>query len=52
MNGSIYIWKRDSLIRERQVFYPSTILYEMPPERSIDIDSEFDFEVVRWLMEH
>ena len=51
MNGSIYVWRRDALIREPQVFYPSTILYEMPPERSIDIDSEFDFSVVRWLME-
>lgn len=51
MNGSIYVWRRDSLVREPQVFYPSTILYEMPAERSIDVDSEFDFRVVRWLME-
>lgn len=51
MNGSIYIWRRDSLIREPVVFYPSTILYEMPQERSIDVDSEFDFRLVTWLME-
>lgn len=51
MNGSIYVWKRDSLIENPVVFYPSTILYEMPPERSQDIDSEYDFRVVRWLME-
>lgn len=50
MNGSIYVWRRDSLVREPVVFYPSTILYEMPPERSIDIDSEFDFRIVTWLM--
>jgi N-acylneuraminate cytidylyltransferase/CMP-N,N'-diacetyllegionaminic acid synthase len=51
MNGSIYVWRRDSLVREPQVFYPSTILFEMPPERSIDIDSEFDFRLVKWLLE-
>lgn len=50
MNGSIYVWKRDSLVREPVVFYPSTILYEMPPERSIDVDSELDFKIVTWLM--
>lgn len=51
MNGSIYIWRRDSLLHDPVVFYPSTILYEMPPERSHDVDSEFDFRVVQWLME-
>ncbi|MGV8884418.1 MAG: cytidylyltransferase domain-containing protein [Microbacteriaceae bacterium] len=51
MNGSIYVWKRDSLIENPVVFFPSTILFEMPPERSQDIDSEYDFRVVKWLME-
>jgi N-acylneuraminate cytidylyltransferase/CMP-N,N'-diacetyllegionaminic acid synthase len=51
MNGSIYVWRRDSLIDNPVVFYPSTILYEMPPERSHDVDSEYDFRVVQWLME-
>ncbi len=51
MNGSIYIWRRDSLISNPVVFYPSTILFEMPPERSHDVDSEFDFRIVQWLME-
>lgn len=51
MNGSIYVWKRDSLMSDPVVFYPTTILYEMPVERSIDVDSEFDFRLVTWLME-
>lgn len=51
MNGSIYVWKRDSLVKNPVVFYPSTILYEMPPERSPDIDTEYDFRLVSWLME-
>lgn len=50
MNGSIYIWRRESLLVEQVVFFPSTILYEMPSERSVDVDSEFDFRVVEWLM--
>src|SRR5690606_14682721 len=35
MNGSIYIWRRDSLLSNPVVFYPSTILYEMPAEKSV-----------------
>ena len=51
MNASIYVWQRDALEREAKVFFPSTRIYEMPPERSLDIDSEFDFEIVSWLLE-
>lgn len=50
MNGSIYVWRRGALLDEQVVFFPSTILYEMPDDRSIDVDSEFDFRVVEWLM--
>ncbi len=51
MNGSIYVWRRESLVEQQVVFFPSTILYEMPAERSIDVDSELDFRMVTWLME-
>ena len=51
MNGSIYVWRRDSLIENPVVFYPSTIIYEMPPERSHDVDSEYDWRIVKWLLE-
>lgn len=50
MNGSIYVWRRRALLEDQVVFFPSTILYEMPAERSIDVDSEFDFRIVEWLM--
>jgi len=49
MNASIYVWKRDILVSDPRVFYASTRLFEMPPERSHDIDSELDFELVSWL---
>lgn len=51
MNASIYVWNRDVLMDSPQVFFPTTQIFEMPAERSLDIDSEFDFEIVRWLME-
>lgn len=51
MNASVYAWKRDSVIADPVVFFPTTLIFEMPPERSLDIDSEFDFAVVDWLMQ-
>lgn len=50
MNASIYIWKRDVLLNEKSLFIENTGLYVMPEERSIDIDSELDFEFVEFLM--
>lgn len=50
MNASIYIWKRDIILNENSLFLEKTGLYVMPEERSIDIDSELDFEFVEFLM--
>lgn len=49
MNASIYAWRRDGFVVDPKVFYPDTQLYEMPPERSHDIDSELDFIIVEVL---
>lgn len=51
MNASIYVWRRDAFVERPAVFYDDTKLYEMPEDRSVDIDSELDFEIVRLLME-
>ena len=51
MNASIYAWKKDSLFRSPSVFQESSAVYLMPEERSWDIDSKFDFEVVSFLMD-
>lgn len=51
MNASIYVWRRDVFVEDPKVFYASTRLFEMPPERSHDIDSLLDFEIVAFLME-
>ena len=50
MNGSIYVWRREVFYRNPAVLYDDTLLFEMPEERSIDIDSELDFEIVRMLL--
>jgi N-acylneuraminate cytidylyltransferase/CMP-N,N'-diacetyllegionaminic acid synthase len=50
MNASVYVWNRDVFWRNPAVFYDDTLLFEMPAERSIDIDSELDFEIVRMLL--
>lgn len=50
MNASVYVWKRNALIKNMAVFNKDTMLYEMPEERSIDIDTELDFEMVEFLM--
>jgi CMP-N,N'-diacetyllegionaminic acid synthase len=50
MNASIYVWRRDALFDSDDVIRPQTRLYVMPEERSLDIDSELDFEMVSYLM--
>lgn len=50
MNASIYIWKRESLLDQKSLFLEKTGLYVMPEERSIDIDTELDFEFVEFMM--
>lgn len=51
MNASIYIWKRKAFFEAQSIFTNNTILYVMPEERSLDIDSELDFEIVQFLAE-
>jgi len=50
MNASIYVWNRVSFFNSDTVFLHDTMLYEMPEERSIDIDTELDFEFVEFLL--
>lgn len=50
MNASIYVWARDALFENDTLFVPQTRLHVMPEERSIDVDSELDFEFVEFLL--
>lgn len=49
LNASIYIWKRNALFENNSVISNRTILYVMPEERSMDIDSPFDLKIARFL---
>ena len=50
MNASIYIWKREIILKTNELFLDKTGLYVMPEERSIDIDSPLDFDFVEYLL--
>lgn len=50
MNASIYVWWRESLINLPHVISDKTKLFEMPSERSFDIDNELDFDIVEFLL--
>ena len=50
MNASIFIWKRKALINEKNVFVKDNNIYIMPENRSYDIDSKLDFEIVSFLL--
>ena len=50
MNASVYVWRRDALFSYPTIFNRDTLFYEMPEERSIDIDSELDFTFVEFIM--
>lgn len=50
MNASIHIWRRDTLFANDSRFQDDTIVFEMPFERSIDIDTEIEFTINELLM--
>lgn len=52
MNGSIYVWRREPFLTAPFIFGPQTRLFEMPRERSVDIDDEFDFAIAAMLASH
>ncbi len=49
-NSSIYIWKRKELLNFKSLFPKKTVIYEMPAERSWDIDNKFDLYIVKNIM--
>ena len=50
MNASIYFWKRNALLRKKNLFGKNVGIYEMPRERSVDIDDYFDLVIVKKLI--
>lgn len=51
LNASVFVWTRGALFSDNDtVFNAKTVLFEMPEERSIDIDTETDFRFVEFIM--
>ena len=49
-NGAVYVFKH-TLLKEKYSYYSEkTYAYEMSAERSIDIDTFFDFKLVDFLI--
>lgn len=49
-NGAIYITTYESLKNNRTFIPEKTIPYVMPKERSVDLDTSFDFKLVEFLL--
>ncbi len=50
LNGAIYVANAEWLKRERTFLASETVAYEMPVERSLDIDTEFDFLQLKFIL--
>lgn len=51
LNGAIYLADTQSLFKEKTFFMPGCKALVMPTERSVDVDSEFDFKICKMLIE-
>lgn len=49
MNGAIYVWKKETFFNLSKIITEKTMIYEMPHARSVDIDTELDFEFAMFL---
>jgi len=50
MNASIYIWRRQALLKNDTLFTDKTSFFIMPEERSVDIDTAQDWTFVEFMM--
>lgn len=51
LNGAIYLARRDVLLDQRTWYTDQTYAYVMPADRSLDIDTVFDFCVAKSMVE-
>ncbi|MCT4556789.1 MAG: acylneuraminate cytidylyltransferase family protein [Pelagimonas sp.] len=51
LNGAIYVFDRNRYESDPRVLYPDTRVFEMPPERSLDIDTPWDWHLVSLVMD-
>jgi N-acylneuraminate cytidylyltransferase len=51
LNGAVYVAEKNWLIQGRSFLTRETVGYEMPIERSLDIDTNIDFNIAELLMD-
>ena len=51
MNAAIFMWQTRTSFSYQSLLTKNTILFEMPQERSVDIDSETDWNFVEFMMQ-
>lgn len=52
LNGAIYLARTEWLRQQKKFIAQGTVSYEMPVQRSIDIDSESDFQQLKIFLEN
>ncbi len=52
LNASIYIWSRKNILNSKNLISNKTVFFEMPYDRSIDIDDSLDFQIVKQLLKN
>ena len=50
LNGAMYLSSREFLEKKKTFIDKNTVGYIMPPERSIDIDTELDFKIAEFII--
>lgn len=51
-NGAVYVTRRDVLVDERSLYGRRCLAYTMPPERSINIDTESELVCAQAIWQH
>jgi len=51
LNGAVYLSEADILKKDKTFIGRKTYAYIMPEERSVDVDTAFDLEIARYLMQ-
>jgi len=50
LNAAVYVWPWETLLQKRAVILPGSRIHVMPPDRSIDIDTDLDFRMAECLI--
>ena len=51
LNGAVYVVQVEKFMSEKTFFFENTVGYEMPADRSLDIDKLWDFEIAEFVLQ-